>query len=267
MTNDDEIKKMVKEKYSSIAEGKVKSCCSSSSCCGPADDTVINIQDNYEGQKGYAKEADLGLGCGLPTEFAGIKEGDTVVDLGSGAGNDVFVARAFTGDSGKVIGIDMTESMIKKAEENKKKLGYTNVEFKHGEIEYLPLDDNSADVVISNCVLNLVPDKTKAFGEIYRALKPGGRFCISDVVLKGTLPEKIRKSAELYAGCVAGALTQEDYIGIIEKSGFKKVEIKKSKVIELPDNSLSELGIADEVSEFRKNGGGIFSITVTAEKI
>ena len=267
MNDEQKIKDIVKEKYSSIAEGKVKSCCSGSSCCGPADKTVINVQDSYSGQKGYVKDADLGLGCGLPTEFAGIKEGDTVIDLGSGAGNDVFVARAFTGDSGKVIGIDMTENMIRKAEENKKKIGFQNVEFKLGEIESLPVENNIADVVISNCVLNLVPDKAKAFSEIYRALKPGGRFCISDIVINGSLPDKLLKSAELYAGCIAGALTQTEYLGLIEKAGFKNVEIKKSKSIQLPENSLSELGLADEVNQFRKSGGGVISITVVGEKI
>lgn len=267
MINDEEIKKIVKEKYSTIAEGKVTGCCSTSSCCGPSDKTVINVGDSYEGQKGYVKEADLGLGCGLPTEFAAIKEGNTVVDLGSGAGNDVFVARALVGNSGKVIGVDMTESMIKKAEENKRKIGYSNVEFKLGEIENLPIDDNIADVVISNCVLNLVPDKSKAFGEIFRVLKPGGHFCISDMVVNGVLPEKLRKSAELYAGCVAGALSKEEYMGIIEKTGFKNVQIKKSKTIEIPFNALSELGIANEVEGFLKSGGGILSITVTGEKI
>jgi arsenite methyltransferase len=267
MQNDEEIKKIVKEKYSTIAEGKVTSCCSGSSCCGPADKTVVNVGDSYEGQKGYVKEADLGLGCGLPTEFADIKEEDTVVDLGSGAGNDVFVARAFTGDTGKVIGVDMTESMINKAEANKKKLGFTNVEFRLGEIENLPLENDSANVVISNCVLNLVSNKQKAFGEIYRVLKPGGHFCISDIVINGVLPERLKKSAELYAGCIAGALTKEEYLGIIEKTGFKNIQVKKSKTIQLPDNTLQEFGLSKDIEEFRKSGGGVFSITVVGEKI
>lgn len=266
MTNDEEIKKVVKDKYASIAEGKVKSCCSKTSCCGPADEVVINIQDSYASQQGYVKDADLGLGCGLPTEFALIKEGETVVDLGSGAGNDVFVAHSFVGKKGKVIGIDMTESMIKKAEENKKKLGFTNVEFKLGEIEKMPLESSIADVVISNCVLNLVPNKENAFKEMYRIIKPGGRFCISDIVIKGDMPETLQKSAELYAGCIGGALKQEDYIGTIEKAGFKNIEIKKSKTIELPDEAIASLGITKEVKEFRGNGGGIFSITVVGIK-
>ncbi len=266
MVNDEEIKKMVKDKYSSIAEGKVNSCCSSS-CCGPTDEVVINIQDSYESQQGYVKEADLGLGCGLPTEFALIKEGETVVDLGSGAGNDVFVAHSFVGSTGKVIGIDMTESMIRKAEENKKKLGFTNVEFKLGEIEKMPLESNIADVVISNCVLNLVPNKANAFKEMYRVIKPGGRFCISDIVITGNMPETLQKSAELYAGCIGGAVKQEDYLGIIKNTGFKNVEIKKSKTIDLPDAAIASLGISKEVAEFRKSGGGIFSITVVGRKL
>jgi arsenite methyltransferase len=267
MINDEEIKKIVKDKYSEIADGKSKDCCSKTSCCGPADDVVRNIQDNYADQKGYVKEADLGLGCGLPTEFALIKEGETVVDLGSGAGNDVFVSHSLVGKTGRVIGIDFTESMINKAEQNKKKLGYTNVEFKLGEIENMPLETNIADVVISNCVMNLVPNKEKAFKEVYRIIKPGGRFCISDIVLQGNMPEKLQKSAELYAGCIGGALKQEDYINIIEKSGFTKVEIKKSRTIDFPDDAISALGIAKEVAEFRKGAGGIFSITVVGTKI
>lgn len=267
MQNDEEIKKIVKEKYSSIAEGKVKSCCSKTSCCGQQDNIVFNIQDSYATQQGYVKEADLGLGCGIPIEFAAFKEGETVVDLGSGAGNDVFVAHSFVGKTGKVIGIDMTESMIKKAEENKTKLGYTNIEFKLGEIESMPLENNIADVVISNCVLNLVPSKERAFKEIYRITKPGGRFCISDIVINGVMPEKLQKSAELYAGCIGGALEQEDYLGIIKNAGFKNIEIKKSKAINLPDAVLTSLDITEEVENFRISGGGILSITVVGEKI
>lgn len=266
MNNGDEIKKIVKEKYSAIAEGEIESCCSTSSCCGSKDKVVFNIQDSYDNQKGYIKEADLGLGCGLPTEYALIKEGETVVDLGSGAGNDVFVARAYTGEAGKVIGIDMTESMIAKAEENRKKLGYSNVEFHLGEIENMPLQKDTADVVISNCVLNLVPDKKKAFSEIYRIAKPGGRFCISDIVITGVMPEKLQKSAELYAGCVAGAMQEEDYMEIIRSAGFKDVEIKKRKPILLPDELLAALDIYDAAAEFRKSGGEVTSITVTGTK-
>ncbi len=266
MKNEEEIKKIVKEKYSAIAGGEISSCCSSSSCCGSKENVFFNIQDSYDSQKGYIKDADLGLGCGLPTEFALIKEGETVVDLGSGAGNDVFVARAYTGDSGKVIGIDMTESMIAKAEANRKKLGYANVEFYLGEIENMPLENNTADVVISNCVLNLVPDKKSAFAEIYRITKPGGRFCISDIVIKGEMPEKLQKSAELYAGCISGALQEEEYLEIIKSAGFRDVEIRKSKSVILPDEYLNALDVTDAAEEFRGNGGRIISITVTGTK-
>ena len=269
METANELKQVVKEKYGEIAKAsKVSGCCGPvSSCCGDsqtADFTMI--WDEYKNIDGYVAEADLGLGCGLPTEHAGIKRGDTVVDLGSGAGNDVFVARAIVGDGGKVIGIDMTEEMIEKANINNSKLGYKNVEFKLGDIEQMPLKDNLADVVVSNCVLNLVPDKQKAFSEIYRILKPGAHFCVSDIVLKGELPAGLRKSAEMYAGCVAGALQQDEYLGTIKETGFKNVEIKKSKRIVLPDDILNQYLSADGLKEYKENLKGIFSITVVGYK-
>ncbi|NNG26128.1 MAG: arsenite methyltransferase, partial [Ignavibacteriaceae bacterium] len=224
------------------------------------------MQDDYSGLDGYVADADLGLGCGLPTEFAGIKKGDTVVDLGSGAGNDVFVARALTGDEGKVIGIDMTEEMISKANINSAKLRYRNVDFRLGEIENMPIDDDTADVIVSNCVLNLVPDKVKAFAEIYRITKPGGHFCVSDIVLKGELPDQLKKSAEMYAGCVAGAVQQDEYLGIIEQAGFTNVEIKKTKVIELPDNILDDYLSPEGMEVYKESKIGIFSITVVGYK-
>jgi ubiquinone/menaquinone biosynthesis C-methylase UbiE len=224
------------------------------------------MQDGYDHLDGYVVDADLGLGCGVPTEYAGIKKGDTVVDLGSGAGNDVFVARSIAGDEGKVIGIDFTEEMIHKANANKFRTGFKNVEFKIGEIENIPLQNNAADVVISNCVLNLVPDKRKAFAEIFRILKPGAHFCVSDIVLKGELPVGLRKSAVMYAGCVAGALQQDEYLGIIEETNFKNIEIKRTKVIELPDEVLKEYLNYSEIQKFRNNKIGIFSITVVGYK-
>jgi len=218
-------KKVVREKYGKIA-GQVsgQSCCCDPSCCG-SDGSYTMFSEDYGSREGYNPDADLGLGCGIPTDFAGIKKGDSVLDLGSGAGNDCFVARVLVGEEGKVTGLDMTEQMIEKAKENCKKLKYTNVEFVHGDIENMPFDDGLFDVVISNCVLNLVPDKAKAFGEIFRVLKPGGHFCISDVVIKGTLPEKMKKDAELYAGCVSGACEIDDYLKIIRKSGFTNINI------------------------------------------
>jgi len=165
-----------------------------------------------------------------------------------------------------VIGIDFTLEMIGKAMANKLKVGYENVEFKLGEIEAIPLENNSADVVISNCVLNLVPDKRKAFSEIFRILKPGAHFCVSDIVLKGELPAGLKKSAEIYAGCVAGALQQNKYLAIIREAGFANIEIKRTKVIELPDDVLKEYLNDSEVKLFKKNNVGIFSITVIGYK-
>lgn len=266
MKNSENTKKLVKEKYGEIArKASQKSGCGCG-CSSESDRDYSVFSDSYQNMKGYVAEADLGLGCGLPTEFAAIKAGDTVVDLGSGAGNDVFIARRLTGDSGRVIGIDMTPEMILKAQENNRTLGYQNVDFRLGEIEKLPVPDQAADVVISNCVLNLVPDKAKAFREVFRILKSGGHFCISDVVINGNLPEILQESAEMYAGCVAGALQQDDYLKIINQTGFTEVEIKKSKQIDLPDEVLREFLSSKEITDFRKSGTGIFSITVTGHK-
>lgn len=268
MTTEDEVKKNVKEKYGEIAEQSDNSCCSlDPSCCSPSDIVGYTVLNNsYENLEGYIPEADLGLGCGLPTEFADIKEGDTVVDLGSGAGNDVFIARSITGEKGKVIGIDMTEEMVDLSNKNNNKLGYDNVEFHLGEIEALPLDNEIADIVVSNCVLNLVPNKEKAFSEIYRVLRPGAHFCISDIVLKGDLPDKLRKSAEMYVGCVAGALQQDEYLNTIKNVGFHDIQIKQTKTIDLPDEVLIQYLPVDEINDFRKNKVGIFSITVVGYK-
>ncbi len=263
------IKQTVKGKYSEIALGtKEQGCCGPlSSCCGSSNlDKFSMISDDYQNIDGYVSEADLGLGCGLPTEYAGIKKGDTVVDLGCGAGNDVFIARSIVGEEGKVIGIDMTEEMIERANNNKEKLGYKNVEFKLGDIENIPLEDNIADVVISNCVLNLVPDKVKAFSEIYRILKPGAHFCISDIVVQGELPEELKKSAELYAGCIAGALQKEDYLKIISGTGFTDIEIKKTKKIDLPENLLMHYLSEEGIIEYKENLKGIFSVTIIGRK-
>lgn len=257
------VKDVVKEKYAEIAV-KNTSC----GCCGTNEKVVdyTMFQDDYSKFEGYVADADMGLGCGVPTEHAGIKEGDTVLDLGCGAGNDVFVARTHVGKSGKVIGVDMTQEMIDKANRNKEKLGLKNIEFKLGEIEQLPINKEVIDVVISNCVLNLVPDKKAAFGEIYRVMKKGANFCISDIVLVGDLPEGLRKSAEMYAGCVSGALQESEYLGIIDEIGFKNIEIKSRKTIELPDALLNEYLNETELEEFRKNKIGIFSITVVGQK-
>lgn len=262
MSEQNEIKEAVKNKYSEIAIA-TKSC--GCGCSSKVIDYTI-MKDDYSQLNGYVKDADMGLGCGVPTEYAGINNGDTVVDLGCGAGNDIFVARPYAGNNGKLIGIDFTEEMLLKANANKAKLGFSNVEFKLGEIENLPLENNSANVVISNCVLNLVPNKQKAFSEINRVLKPGGHFCVSDIVIKGNLPSKLKQSAEMYAGCVAGAIQQDDYLGIINQTGFENIEIKKTKVIELPDKILAEYLNDEEIKTFRENNIGIFSITVVGYK-
>ena len=264
MQSSEEIKQVVKEKYGEIAAKNQQGCgcgCNSSKIVG-----YTIMEDEYDHLDGYVPDADLGLGCGVPTEYAGIKKGDTVVDLGSGAGNDVFVARSIVGDEGKLMGIDFTEEMINKANANKFLTGFQNIEFKLGEIENIPLENNLADVVISNCVLNLVPDKRKAFQEIHRILKPGAHFCVSDIVLKGELPAGLKKSAEMYAGCVAGALQQDEYLGIIKETGFNNIEIKRNKVIVLPDEVLKDYLNNMEIEKFRNNNIGIFSITVVGYK-
>ncbi len=267
---EDELKQIVKEQYSAIAlqskEQNESSCCgSTSSCCG--DNTTYTIMaDEYKNLKGYNPDADLGLGCGLPTEFAKIKPGDTVVDLGSGAGNDCFVARAETGETGRVIGIDMTPAMVDKAKANAAKLGYTNVEFHLAEIENMPLADNTADVVVSNCVMNLIPNKVNAFREVYRITRPGGHFSISDIVLTGELPLKMKTAATMYAGCVSGAVQKDEYLEIVKNAGFKNITIQKEKLITIPDQILLDYMTIEEAKQFIRSGSGIYSITVYAEK-
>jgi len=260
-------KELVKEKYSQIAEQNedaAKAGCCGTTGCGTIDCNVM--ADDYTTLKGYVAEADLGLGCGLPTEFAKIKEGDTVVDLGSGAGNDCFIARSIVGVGGKVIGIDFTEKMIEKAKVNAEKLQYRNVEFRLGDIENIPLAGSIADVVVSNCVLNLVPDKDQAFTEIFRILKKNGHFSVSDIVLVGDLPEGLQKSAEMYVGCVSGAIQKADYLSIIAKAGFHNVHIQKEKRISLPAEIINQYLSTDDAAEFSKGNTGIYSVTVYAEK-
>lgn len=262
-----ELKDSVKESYSIIAgqsrERNESSCCGSG-CC--TDDSTAVMAEEYSSLEGYNPEADLGLGCGLPTNFAKIGKGDTVLDLGSGAGNDCFVARAQTGPEGKVIGVDMTPAMIDKARKNAEKLGYDNVEFVLGDIEELPVDSETVDVVVSNCVLNLVPDKAKVFSEILRVLKPGGHFSISDIVLKGELPDKLRNDAEMYAGCISGAIQKDDYLDLIRKNGLRNVAVQKEKSILLPDELLTKYLNEQELEAYKDGSNGIVSITVYAEK-
>jgi arsenite methyltransferase len=269
MKDSEEMKNLVRERYTQIAEHDKElnsaCCCGEGSCAPPVEGFTV-FSDDYSQLKGYVPEADLGLGCGLPTEFSGIREGDTVIDLGSGAGNDCFVARAMTGEKGKVIGIDFTEIMIEKARNNAAKLGYENVTFRLGDIEKMPLASGFADVVISNCVLNLVPDKPRAFSEIFRILKQGGHFCISDVVLEGELPEILAQAAAMYAGCISGAMQKKDYLSTIEFTGFKNVQVLKSKTIQVPDSILLQFITPEELTNLKEKEVGIYSITVTGEK-
>lgn len=267
MQTEQELKDLVKQKYSEIAlqdkETNMSSCCGAGGCSTE----VYNIMsDDYTQMEGYNADADLGLGCGLPTEFAQIKEGDTVIDLGSGAGNDCFIARKATGATGRVIGIDFTDAMITKARANVDKLGFNNVEFRQGDIEQMPVTANVADVVVSNCVLNLVPNKNNVIKEIFRVLKPGGHFSISDVVLVGELPAKLRNVAELYAGCVSGAIQKDVYMELINNNGFKDITLQKEKAIVIPDDILSQYLTAEEITTFKNSGTGIYSVTVFAKK-
>jgi SAM-dependent methyltransferase len=267
MTNEEQIKEMVKQKYSEIAlqDKETNSC----SCCGSGgcSTEVYNIMsEDYNQLEGYNPDADLGLGCGLPTQFAKIKKGDVVIDLGSGAGNDCFIARAETGETGKVIGIDFTPAMIEKARINAEKRGFNNVEFRQGDIENMPVTANVADVIVSNCVLNLVPNKQAVFKDIYRVLKIGGHFSISDIVLVGELPEKIQSTAEMYAGCVSGAIQKNDYLGFIKQSGFQNIIIQKEKPVIIPDDILENYLSKEEITMYKANPTIIRSITVYAEK-
>lgn len=256
---------MVKRKYSEIALQNSEPYCCGPSCCTPDLYNIMN--EDYSGMSGYNKDADLGLGCGIPTKFAGIRKGDTVVDLGSGAGNDCFVARAETGETGKVIGIDFSDTMIEKARQNTAKKGFDNVTFLKGDIEDMPLEDDLADVVISNCVLNLLPQKGRIFQEVFRVLKSGGHFCISDVVMRGEYPAKLKEAAELYVGCVAGAIQQEEYLNEITKAGFADARIVKENPIVVPDEVLEKYLTSEELTQFKEKNVEVVSITVTAKKL
>lgn len=267
--NRDQLKKLVLEKYDRIGQ-TVKTGSDQSSGCGTGCCDTVDFEvfaDDYSTIEGYNADADLGLGCGLPTEHAKIKPGDVVVDLGSGAGNDCFVARQLTGEAGKVIGIDFSPSMIERARINAEKLGFENVEFYQGDIEEMPLKNGTADVVVSNCVMNLVPDKERAFSETFRILKAGGHFSISDVVTVGELPPGVKKDAELFAGCVSGATDLDEYLEIVKSAGFNNLKIQNKRQIEVPDEILEKTLTHDEIEELRSSGVGIYSITLYAEKL
>jgi len=267
MNTESELKQIVKDKYSEIAlqdkHTNMSSCCGAGRCSTE----VYNIMsDDYTNLEGYNAEADLGLGCGLPTQFAKIKKGNFVVDLGSGAGNDCFIARHETGETGKVIGIDFTPKMIEKARMNAEARGFNNVEFREGDIEHITITSNIADVIVSNCVLNLVPNKDGVFKEIFRVLKPGGHFSISDVVVEGSLPEGLRKDAEMYAGCVSGAIQKEVYLELIHTNRFENICIQKEKAINIPEDILKKYLNDKEINSFKNGSAGIFSLTVFARK-
>lgn len=269
MNQENELKELVKEKYSQIAnqsiEQNLSSCCGATAGCG-TDEKYTIMADDYSTLEGYNPDADLGLGCGIPTQYAKIKEGDTVIDLGSGAGNDAFVARRYAGEKGKIIGIDFSGAMIERARTNVDKLGFNNIEFRQGDIEKMPVSSNKADVILSNCVLNLVPNKKNVFAEVFRVLKPKGHFSISDIVLNGKLPDGLQRAAEMYAGCVSGAIPKDDYLSIIHQAGFVNISLLKEKKIIIPDDILLQYIGAEELDEMKKTDPGIYSITVYAEK-
>jgi arsenite methyltransferase len=225
--NDKDIKHHVRDRYAEIAQ-KGTSCCPSSSCCsgsGMATDISRCVGYSHEEMESVPEGANLGLGCGNPVAIASLSKGETVLDLGAGAGFDAFLASSRVGATGRVIGVDMTREMIERARNNAKKSGITNVEFRLGEIEALPVDSSSVDVIISNCVINLSPDKAIVFREAFRVLKPGGRLMVSDLVLTKELPPAIRDSVEAYVGCLAGAARKEDYIRYMKDAGFQGVHI------------------------------------------
>jgi arsenite methyltransferase len=268
---DSRIKETVRARYGGIATGL-------GSCCGPtesrtgagagaaSEETFSMITELYSPLKGYEPDADLGLGCGLPTRYADLQTGETVIDLGSGAGNDAFVAAAEVGTEGRVIGLDMTPEMVERARELAVRRGATNVEFVLGEIENMPIEDEVADCLLSNCVLNLVPNKAAAFRESFRVLKPGGRFAVSDIVIEGDLPPQLRHSAEMYVGCVAGAMQREAYLSVIHDAGFVDIRVAAEKTIHLPDSVLSSALTPEEMSNFRSSGARIVSVTVNASR-
>jgi len=272
----EDIKKIVRKDYGKIAKQDSSCCNSVSSCCGNpdlAEDISRNIGYTEEELKAAPKGANLGLGCGNPTALASLEEGEIVLDLGSGAGFDCFLAANKVGEKGRVIGVDMTPEMIEKARENAEKGGYRNVEFRQGEIENLPIENNSVDVVISNCVINLSPEKKQVFNEVYRVLKLGGRLVVSDIVLLKELPYYIKNSVEAYVGCISGALMKDRYLELIKKAGFQDVNItdETSFPIELMVNDSTAQAIIKKANitaeEFKKVGSFVVSIKVICKKI
>lgn len=259
----EDLKVTVRDKYASVVtEGS--SCCGGS--CGDSSGTDFDVSEDYGADADVGVDANLGLGCGVPTNEADLQRGERVLDLGSGGGMDAFVARRAVGDDGHVHGVDLAEEMVEKARSNRDELGYENVTFEIGDIESLPLDDDTFDVILSNCVLNLVPSKERAFAEMYRVLRPGGRFCVSDIVSVGALPDGLREPAELYVGCISGAMDREVYVSRLRDIGFVDVEIAADRRIQLPDAVLAEHLSEEEIAAFRAGDAGLHSITVVGDR-
>ncbi len=263
----------IKKGYAQIVKGKTKQ--GLFTCCEPDEGAkVIGQKIGYSQQDldQVPQDSNLGIGCGNPLAFTGVQNGMTVLDLGSGAGFDCFLASRAVGDSGKVIGVDFTPAMVKKADENKEKGGYSNVEFRHGSIEDLPVADSTIDLVISNCVINLVQNKTLAFKEAFRVLKSGGRITVSDIVLRKELPDFVRSSIAGYIACVAGAVTQADYLESLESVGFSDIKIEKSASFPLElmlNDPIAQKIIEDfelDDKEVEEISSSVLSITVTAKR-
>jgi SAM-dependent methyltransferase len=273
----EEIRKAVRKGYAQIARGEAGSCCGPQASCGCSTGVTAGaiskrLGCNEKDMKAVPEGANLGLGCGNPLALAGLKKGETVVDLGSGAGFDCFLAARAVGPKGRVIGVDMTPEMIEKARGNAEKGKYRNVEFRLGEIENLPVADNTADVIISNCVINLVPDKGRAFKEAFRILKPGGRLMVSDIVLLKALPAAVQKSVAAYIGCLSGASIKGDYLKAIRAAGFRQVEIleETSFPFELMANDPTAEAVVTRLKLSRASlkgvAAGILSVKVAAYK-
>jgi SAM-dependent methyltransferase len=245
------IKKAVSEKYAAIAQGKVRGCCDTASARDEELYNIATMARDYDPQAvaEIPEGANLGLGCGDPTAGADLAPGQTVLDLGSGAGVDCFLAAKRVGPAGYVIGVDMTDAMLERARENARQGGYTNVEFRKGDIENLPVESNTVDRIISNCVINLAPDKARVFAEAYRVLKPGGAITVSDIVSFGPVPEEIRRDLEQWAGCTAGALDREEYLAAVRAAGFGRVEVLKEFVYDYqrgPDYGFASVTVRAE---------------------
>lgn len=272
---EEKIKKVVRDRYAKVAKTNGSCCASNVSCCSAPTDEQVSKMIGYSNEEmnDVPEGANLGLGCGNPTALASLKEGERVLDLGSGAGFDCFLAAKKVGTQGKIIGVDMTPEMLDKARANAKKGKYTNVEFRLGEIENLPVADNSVDVIISNCVINLAPNKKRVFEEAFRVLAPNGRLMVSDIVLKKELPEAIQRNVDAYAGCIAGAELKDNYLELIRKSGFQKVNVQQEKIYPLEyiisepttNEIISTLGITRE--QIKDAANSVVSISVSASKV